>query len=226
VLSPRFGETIAAWVLAARQRLDPDLGAVSHAADADSGRPWGGVRGSNLALVSRVLIDADAVFARGQYTILRSSFVDYKWGVPGVREYPHGFAGAGDIDSGPIFLGFSGPAVVVGAAAAGVHGDARLARTLLGAVEVGGMPFQVSATRRYLAGAMPVGDAFIAWARSPTPGDVREGEARGEVLWDPLISRWWAAPAHLVSAVLVSLLLLPVVRLVRTRSATGGPGRR
>src|SRR4029434_10544821 len=110
---------------------------------------------------------------------------------PGVREYPHDVVGKGDVDSGPILFGYSGPAVVVGAAAARVHGDEALARVLLGAVEVGGIPIQLAERRRYAAGWVLVGDAFIAWSRSSFSPRSREG-----VSWKPLVPVWWAAPAH------------------------------
>lgn len=218
ILSPRFAATIESWVRDVRLRLDNDLHAITHEADADSGMPAGGVRGSTLALVSRVLVEADPEFARQQYTVLRSSFVDYTWGVPGVREYPRGVDGTGDVDSGPIFLGFSAPAVIVGAAAAVVHGDKDLANTLFGAVEVGGAPLQLEGRRRYLVGVMPVADAFIAWARSPTPQSGSNSGRREAAIWEPILPRWWAGPAHVISVVAVGLLLFPVLRFKAARA--------
>lgn len=219
-LDPRHGDTIARWVAKARLRVDPRLGALGHAADSETGAPMGGVRGSSLALMSRVLIDADPEFAAEQYSALRRYFVDYSWGVPGVREYPHGVAGRGDVDSGPIFLGYSGPAVVVGAAAARVHADESLARILLGAVEVGGAPIELGSGRRYAAGVLPVGDAFIAWSRSSSPPpDLDPTE------WDSVVPVWWAAPAHALSAVLAALVVLPVLRLRKAPSRSPQAGR-
>ncbi len=211
LLPARFRPIIERWVAAARMRLD-ELGALSHAADAETGAPGGGVRGSSLALMTRVLVEADPELSRAQFEILRRHFVDYRWGVPGVREYPHGHRGAGDVDSGPLFLGYSGSAVVVGAAAARVHGDERLARALLGAVEVGGLPFQWGGKRRYGGGLVPVGDAFIAWARSSVPRAEFDGAE-----WESQIPGWWALPAHLLSAVLAGLVLLPAFRWLRSR---------
>ncbi len=211
---PRFGRAIASWSGAVRPRLDPELGALAHAAEVGSGAPRMGVRGSSLALVSRVLVDADPELARAHYEILRQHFVDFTWGVPGIREYPHGVRGPGDVDSGPILLGFSGPAVVVGAAAARAHGDIALADTLMAAVEVGGLPVELGGARRYAGGLVPVGDAFIAWARS-TPVERRARQALTPKTWEPLVPRRWALPAHLVSALAIGLLLVPPVRWLR-----------
>jgi hypothetical protein len=200
-VAPRFEEVLREWVESVRAKLDPELGALSHSASSDKGRPSGGVRGGSLALMSRVLIDVDPVFASEQYMILRDHFVDYRLGMPGVREYPHGVEGVGDVDSGPILFGYAGPAVVVGAAAAQVHGDLTLAKILLGAVEVIGVPLQLGKTRRYVAGAIPIGDAFIAWARS---------SPRGSTAWTPRVPRWWYVPFHVASLVMLGLLAVRV----------------
>jgi len=202
-LSPEYSATIESWVSEARARLDDDWAALSHSAHPETGAPIGGVRGSSLALMSRVLIDAAPTFAAEQFSALRHHFVDYWLGVPGIREYPHGVAGNGDIDSGPIVFGYSGPAVVVGAAAARVHGDGALARVLLGVVEVAGMPIQLGRQRRYAGGFLPVGDAFIAWSRSSPLGS-----RTGKQSWEPLIPTWWANPAHAVSVIVGAAVLL------------------
>ncbi len=214
-VGPRFGMTIRQWVASARDRLDREVGALSHQAAPGTGAPLGGVRGGSLALMSRVLIDADPDFAAEQYTILRDHFVDYRFGVPGVREYPHGVEGAGDVDSGPVILGFAGPAVVVGAGAARVHGDVDLAKVLFGAVEVAGAPFQIGRKRRYMAGVVPVGDAFLAWSRS-SPLQVSE--------WPTRIPGAWYLPVHLFSAFLLGLLAIRVKWALRPIKLLSGKG--
>lgn len=226
VLPPRYRETIDLWIAKARARLDDEVAAIGHEAESRTGAAKGGARGSSLALMSRVLIDADPPFAAEQYSALRRHFVDYRWGVPGVREYPHGDAGRGDVDSGPLLLGYSGPAVVVGAAAARVHGDQALARALLGVVEVGGVPIELAGRRRYAGGFVPVGDAFIAWSRSsPLPRKIETEQ------WDSLVPEWWAVPEHALSAILATLVLLPALRHRRRRNPRGAtplgyrPGR-
>ncbi len=211
VLGRQYDALIERWVSEARARLDRDLGALSHAADADSGAPRGGVRGSSLALMSRVLVDAAPDFSREQYVVLRDHFVDFSWGLPGVREYPRGDDSQGDVDSGPIILGFSGPAVVVGAAAAEIHGDPSVAGPLLGAVELVGVPVQVMGRRSYAGGRMPLGDAFIAWARSsPAP----TGQYPP---WTRVLPLWWSLPIHAGSLVICLLMLWAMRRFTRKR---------
>jgi hypothetical protein len=204
ILPPRYQTAIEQWLEKARARVDPHYGVLPFAAPNGVSDAEGGVRGSSLALMARVLVDVSPAFARQHYTVLRDHFIEYRWGIPGVREYPRGQNGAADIDSGPLLLGFSGPAVVVGAAAARVHGDESIASYLQSAVEVGGLPYQWNGRRRYGFGFVPVGDAFIAWARSsPRP------HAMNDASWPTLLPRWWPVPAHLLSAVLAGCVMLP-----------------
>ncbi|MEM6783869.1 MAG: hypothetical protein AAF624_09070 [Bacteroidota bacterium] len=200
VTDTTYAATISAWVDTARARQDTTGNTLAHAADARTGAPRGGVRGSSLALMSRVLVDADSAFARLQYETLRQHFVTSRWGLPGVREYPHGVRGRGDIDSGPIVLSLSGPAVVVGAGAARVHGDEATARALFALGEAFGLPVEWGGARRYLFGQLPVGEAFLVWARtSPQP--------TGAAAWTRVVPGGWRWPIHLVSALVLAPML-------------------
>jgi hypothetical protein len=197
VFGGRYRSIIARWVEAVRQQVDPEYGAIPHVAN-------GGPRGESLALLSYILVEVDPSLARQQYDILRENFVSYTWGVPGVREYPHGEDGPGDIDSGPIVLGFSGPATVVGAGAAIANGDEDLATALLATAEVAGFPIEIAGRRRYAGGYLPVGDAFLAWARSALPAAPRAP-------YPPLVPWWWRLPVHALSlAVGFSALYLAI----------------
>jgi hypothetical protein len=166
------------------------------------------VRGESLALMSLLLVDADPRFAREQYRVLRARFLDNRLGILGMREYPDGVDGGEDMDTGPIVLGFSGPAVVVGAAAARANGDQAVADALLGWTEVIGMPVQLGGERWYAGGKLPIGDAFIAWARTAPAGPQRA--------WEPL-SPWWYLPFHALSAAVGGLLVWWGVQIVRRR---------
>ena len=210
MIAPRYAGLIQRWVAGARARLDPRTGALAHAAIPSTGQPAGGVRGESLALMSRLLVDADPPFAREQYAILREHFLDDLLGLPGMRGYPHSVKGTGDVDSGPLIFGFSGPATVVGAAAARVHGDRSVADALLGTVELLGLPAQFGGQRFYAGGMMPVGDAFLAWARS-SPAPEPSGQA-----WEVEGQRWFLL-FHAISAVLAGLLVWWVCRASAAR---------
>lgn len=212
-LGHRYRSIIARWVGAVRLRLDPESGAIPHAASHIDGMPAGGPRGESLALLSYILVDVDPSLARQQYDVLRRNFVDYAWGMPGVREYPHDVHGPGDIDSGPIVLGFGGPATVVGAGAAIANGDESLATALLATAETVGFPIEISGRRRYAGGYLPVGDAFLAWARTAPPAAPRARFA-------PVVPRWWRLPFHALSVVLAaSALWMAIKSVVQLRHA-------
>jgi hypothetical protein len=195
VFGDRYRSIIARWVEAVRQRVDPEYGAIPHVAGSTDGRALGGPRGESLALMSYVLVDVDASLARQQYDVLRQNFVACTWSVPGIREYPHGVDGHGDVDSGPIVLGFSGPATVVGAGAAIANGDEGLATALLATAELAGLPIEIAGQRRYAGGYLPIGDAFLAWARSAPP-------AMSRARYLPLVPWWWRLPIHALSLAL------------------------
>jgi hypothetical protein len=202
-LPPRHADTLASWVRRSRSRLDPETRLLTFAT------PDGEVRGSALALASRLLVDVDRGFAREQYEGLRNHFVDDSWGWPGFREYPRGREGEADVDSGPLVLGFSGPASVVGAGAARVHGDEALARSIFGLGEIVGVPFEWRGRRRYWAGLVPVGDAFLAWSvtASAAPEIARASH------WEPILPSAWALPLHLGSALIAAISIAHWIRV-------------
>lgn len=159
------------WPSAAIGR-EPRWRALPHAVDGADGSALGPPRGSSLALMSLLLIEVDAALAAQQYAVLRAHFLARPLpGLIGLREYPAGIDGAGDIDSGPLLLGLSGPATVVGAGAALAQADHGTASELLAMAEVYGAPSETAGRRTYLGGSLPVGEAFLAWARS-VPGPV------------------------------------------------------
>lgn len=201
LMGERYSIPIAHWVEKARLRLDPGLGVLSHEADPDRGTPEGGVRGSSLALMSLVLMDADSALALSQYRVFREQFVERKMGLVGAREYVRGHDGRGDIDSGPLLLGLSGPATVVGMAAARAHGDTALAGSLHATVELLGLPLTWRGERRYGGGLLPIGDAFIAWANSTTSGPARTS-------WGQTPSATWRWPLRVISLLIATLVVM------------------
>jgi len=103
--------------------------------------------------------------AKGEWTAYRKLFVVREAGLVGVREYPTGSSGGGDVDSGPLVLGVSLSASAVTLAAARANGDVALAETLDREAESFGIGLQWAGERRYALGQLPIGDAWLAWAR-------------------------------------------------------------
>jgi hypothetical protein len=208
LLPPRFGPTIEHWLQAAHARLDPATGLLPHRADPQNGRPIEGARGSSQSIIARFLTEIDPAWGRDQYALFRQQFVATPLGVAGVREYPQGVAGQGDVDSGPLLLGvsFSASAVTLGAALA--QGDTALADPLLHAGEFFGLPISWGGSKRYIFGVLPIGDTFLAWSKT-----ARRWIAPSMALaLPPVVRWWWRLPAHALSLLFAALIWLPARR--------------
>ena len=125
--------------------------------------------------------------------------------MPGAREYPDGAAGPGDVDSGPLAFGFSASATVVTIAAAQVNGDSEVTAALIPASEAAGLPVSWAGTKRYAFGLLPVGEAFLVWAKTSSPWTAAPGPAGLPALVDP----GWRLPFHGVALGAAALLWLP-----------------
>ncbi|HEV7591262.1 MAG TPA: hypothetical protein VGO40_24330, partial [Longimicrobium sp.] len=155
------------WLRAALRAADPATGLIPH----EAGSPV--PRGSSTALMIRFEREIDPAVAAAQYAIFERVFATRFAGVlPAVREYPRGTRGDEDVDSGPVVLGVSAPASVVGIAAARMVGHAAAAADLRASPEVLGVPLQWGGRRSYAFGVLPVGEAFLAWASVVRPWNV------------------------------------------------------
>ncbi len=90
----------------------------------------------------------------------------YRFGLPGIREYPQGTTGVGDIDSGPVIFGIGGAASIVGIKAMAIYKEWELHQALRNSVAGFGLSLGVGHRRTYLFGALPIADVFIAWANA------------------------------------------------------------
>jgi len=210
LLPPKYAATAVRWAAGARARLDPATGLLPHTVDVDTGEPASGARGSSQSVINLFLPEIDREFSDSQYVRFRELFLSRPLGLgPAVREYPHGVDGAGDVDSGPLLLGVSLSATVVTLGAARVHGDESLAAGLATFGEVAGVPLDTFSTRRYAFGQAPVGDAFLAWAKSARPWVAAAGSPPPRV-----ISWWWRMPLLVLFVVIGTTpwLLLAVRR--------------
>lgn len=160
---PGAREGLARWV----ERTKPLTvdGLLPHRTTAE-GMPLDAPRGSSSALILAFLPSIDAPWSRQMWPVFRGGFVTRVAGAVGVREHPVGSDQPGDVDSGPLVAGVSLSVSTVTVAAARAHGDPTLAGDLVRQAEVAGIPIDVAGERRYVFGVLPVGDAFLAWARS------------------------------------------------------------
>jgi hypothetical protein len=209
--TPRFAATVNRWLDGVRGRLDPRTGLLPHRVDPVTGEPVEVARGSSQSVIQRFLVDVEPSFAREQYLRFRDRFVVSPLGLgPAVREYPIGLDGPADVDSGPLPLGISVSATVVTLGAAQAHGDARLAGDLANYGELVGLPVDTPWTKRYAFGLLPIGDAFLAWAKTARPWVAEVPTAPpSTVAW------WWRVPLLAVLFVAAAVLWLPELRRIR-----------
>ena len=160
----RYQPLIEEWIGKVKTQLDPATGLIPHVVY--DGAPPQGARGSSQSLMLSLLPEIDSVFAAEQYALYQKHFVDSRLGLPGIREYPKGDEGAGDIDSGPVIWGIGGAASVVGQRAAHANGDLRLYKGLRNSIEAFGFGFTFLGEKRYVFGQLPMADAFIAWSNA------------------------------------------------------------
>ena len=94
------------------------------------------------------------------------------FGVTGIREYPDGRQGAGDVDSGPLFFGLSPAGTGFAIAGARFTRDAEFLNELLLTAEIAGCTIETGGRRRYLLAPL-VGDAVLLAMRSVTEWNPR-----------------------------------------------------
>lgn len=186
------------WLMQVAKRYD-ERGMIPHAWDPFTDRQQEHARGCSQALINAFLPMIDSTLAREQFELFRQHFFMERFSVPLVREYPKGIRGWGDVDSGPVILGAGCAASIVGAAACRLNGDVFHAQEVDATVEGFGLVLG-DERKRFVLGALPIADLFIAWGRSmpapertgPMPGFMRFHLWSGLgliLLWSP----WWVA---------------------------------
>jgi hypothetical protein len=197
------------WVAATAADLDPNTGLLPHRVDPATGAVLQRGRGSSQSLIQRFWPLVDPAGAAASYSRFREHFLTREFGIVAVREYPHGVDGSGDVDSGPLLFGVSVSATVVTIGAAQANGDESLAATLTNQVDTFGVPVTWRGERRYAGGVLPVGDAFVIWARATVPV-VPPADYPPLRPWYPALL---VVPWTLVLAAWLSLLLVVARRL-------------
>lgn len=215
-LAGRENPELAAWRAKVDALRDPATGLLPHQVKAD-GRAVFGPQGSSQSIIQAFWPAVDAQ-AGDDWQAFRTHFVGTRFGLVGVCEHVGCADGPDNIDSGPLVAGVSLSASAVGFAAARANGDLPLADVLSREAEFFGLraPFGDA----YLFGAVPVGDAFLAWARS---GEPAPAQPHGGVRYDaPLLYVLAALPA-LLAAAIAALMVAGFRR--RTPSGPPPPGR-
>jgi hypothetical protein len=77
-----------------------------------------------------------------------------------------GETGRGDVDSGPVIMGFGAAATIVGVQTFALHNEYGISVNMRNALEAFGFPFTFQEKKVYLFGQLPMADAFIAFSHS------------------------------------------------------------
>lgn len=160
-----FQEDIDQW-LNEVETLTDRLGLMPHSVNPADGKVLEHARGSSQSLILNFLLDINPVYTRQKFEIFKEHFLDYRLGLPGIREYPKGMDGRADIHSGPIFWDIGASASMVGRRVMGLYGEAEIASGLRNCMETFGLS-RISDNRKYyLLGSRPIANVFIAWSNS------------------------------------------------------------
>lgn len=151
---------IAGWGHLARERfVDPSTGLLVQAVRGDLSVA-DGPRGSGTGLASYFLSWADPAISRDLWAAQRSELYGGVLGFGAMREYPRGVSGFGDIDSGPVILGFGVSSTGFAMSSARRYGDRDAFSALYATTHLFGAPTALGDVTRFATGG-PIGDAIL-----------------------------------------------------------------
>ena len=156
------GELLRRWEARCRAAyVDRRTGLLVQAVHPETGAPIDAPRGSGTALAVYFLAGALPALSRDLYAAVKRELADTVLGFGVVREYPcDGPDGDGDIDSGPVVLGYGMSATGFSLAGARLHGDAAYFARLYAPAHLFGAP-RTRDGRRHFATGGPIGDAIL-----------------------------------------------------------------
>jgi hypothetical protein len=141
--------------------IDSDTGLMVQAIDPRSGDPRDRARGSGTALAAMFLSFADPALARELATTMRDELAGGVLGFGLVREYPRGTPGGpGDVDSGPVLLGYGVSATGFSLASARLLDDRAWGVRLMRTAQLFGAPYARGVGESFATGG-PLGDAIL-----------------------------------------------------------------
>jgi hypothetical protein len=165
LFQPKYTDDIAVWIKKVKGTVDKN-GLIPHSTNYRDDSIAEDARGSSQSLMLIFLHEIHPEFARSEYEIYENLFIDSHLGLSGIREYPKGTFGIGDVDSGPVILQMGGAATIVGMQTTVLYGKHAISEKLGGAIEALAFPVENQSEKFYLFGQLPMADAFIAWSRS------------------------------------------------------------
>ncbi|MEJ7646096.1 MAG: hypothetical protein WKF87_15990 [Chryseolinea sp.] len=165
LFEPQYKNVVRKWLPEVMKRLD-NHGMIPHSVHPHNGMPDENSRGSSMSLILIFLHNIDNQFVQEQFLLFKESFVADLSGLTGILEYAKRNSGRGDIDSGPVFLGFGSAATIVGMQTLSIFGAHESALKVRNAVEAFSLPVQREDYKHHFFGKLPIADAFITWSHS------------------------------------------------------------
>ncbi len=210
----RYADVRRTWRAWTEAHVDPLLGLPPARIDVASGAavepPRGCATAWTLALLPEIAPDLSQLL----YRRFREQLGIQRFGYRVFREYPEGYSGTADVDSGPIIWNAGVAATGIGFAAARANGDLRTASDIYTLAVLIGLPIARPCGERrcltHLFGRTTMGDAFLAYGLSLPVSAQHLSETPAWL--QRFFARW------MVHVPLVALLVFLVVRLRQARN--------
>lgn len=119
------------------------------------------IRGSSQALIIYFLVELDSIYSNASHLRYKNRFEDEILGISFIKEYESP-ENNGDIDSGPIILGYGSVATIMNSKLKSRIKE-RGYTTTFGFLNVIGMPINLFGEKYYLFGLEPMFDIFMLW---------------------------------------------------------------
>ncbi|MGD9033791.1 MAG: hypothetical protein PVH02_14065 [Desulfobacteraceae bacterium] len=172
-------DVLEPWIKRLRKHyVDPKTGLLIQSVSKHTGSVLDAPRGSGTAFGLFAVHYADPELARDLYRGIKRSLAGTCLGFGAVREYPNGINGQGDIDSGPIMLGYGLSATGFTIAGARMMGDDRYFEHLFAMAHLFGAPINRGDRREYLSGGALGNAILFAMFTAPKLYQTEQGEEK------------------------------------------------
>ena len=168
LFNPKYSNIVYTWIGKVKKTLDTK-GLIPHSTHPVTGQPREPARGSSQSLMLIFLHEIDPAFGKQQFDIYKKNFPDKRLGLPGIREYPIGVMGTGDVDSGPVIFQMGASASIVGMRTLATYQETSAAYAIHCGIEAFGFATGSEDERKYILGVLPMADVFITWAQTSIP---------------------------------------------------------
>jgi hypothetical protein len=207
LFDPLFEQHIQSWLNKVKASTDKN-GFIPYASTTD-GKPLEIARGSSESLILNFLIDIDTAFAKQQFALYKEKFLDHRFGLPGIREFPSGNENTGDVDSGPVILDMGSAATIVGMRILALYHDSTNAVAIRNGIEAFGLAYSNAEEKKYLLGQWTMADVFITWGHTT---EITKQQALNA-------STNWRLSFQLYSLLFIAILILLLRLLFRKNAA-------